>query len=73
MWYYEIAREALADVEKEGRFSYEDRLAPHQYYYPEDLDVRRAPGRRAPLGRPLEVSRPDVTMRGTRPFGLGLV
>jgi len=69
VWYYGIAKDALKDVQKEDRLSYENRSAPHQYYYTEDLEGATA----RPRKQPLKVDRPDVTMRGVKPFGLGLV
>jgi hypothetical protein len=69
--YYGIAKDALKDAQKEDRFSYENRFAPHQYYFAEDL-VSPPPHRRL-TREPLKVERPDWTMRGVTPFGLGMV
>lgn len=61
VWYYGIAKEALRDAQKEDRLSYENRSAPHQYYYTEDLASPASQSRRR---EPLKVEKPDVTMRG---------
>jgi len=71
VWFYGIAKEAIGDAQKEERLSYEDRDAPHQYYYADDLSP--GPPRKQPLSQPLKVERPDVTMRGVTPNAQGLV
>jgi len=65
VWLYGIAREALKEAQKEDQLAYENRSAPHQYYYAEDLATPPTRPRKQPLGEPLKVERPDVTMRGT--------
>jgi len=67
VWLFGIAHDALRDAQKEGRLSYEDRGAPHQYYFHEDLMREPTPPRKGPMSQPLEVPRPDVTMRGVAP------
>lgn len=62
IWLYGIAREALNEAQKEDRLSYENRSAPHQYYYTEDVASPSA--RPKPSREPLQVAQPDVTMRG---------
>jgi len=62
IWYYGIAKEALNEASKEDRLSYENRSAPHQYYFTEDL--LSTPPRGRNIQEPLRVDKPDVTMRG---------
>jgi len=67
VWLFGIAHEALREAQKEGRLAYEDRGAPHQYYFHEDITQAPAQSRRSPMSQPLQVPRPDVTMRGVSP------
>ena len=64
-----IAQEALNDYKKQNNLSYEERDAPHQYYYTED-EGKPSP---IPSNEPLQVTRVDVTPRGNRDVGFGLV
>ena len=62
-----IAKDALKDALKQDRFSYENLSGPRQYYYKEDMPQLQ--DKPAPMSQPLQVSRPDVTMRETTPGG----
>ena len=66
------AIEALKDIKKEDRLSYESKEAPHQYYLHEDVPIPSgSPYLHAK--EPLLVERMDVNMRGNRDVGLGMV
>jgi len=67
VWLYGIATDALKEARKEGRLSYEERGAPHQYYFHEDVEQEAITPRKGPMSQPLQVPRPDVTMRGVTP------
>lgn len=61
--FYGMAKEALSEAQKEDRLSYENRAAPHQYFFTEDI-VPGVDGRPKTSREPLQVAQPDVTMRG---------
>ena len=58
---YGVAIDALRNAKKERQLSYEDRNAPHQYYYPEDLRTNIEP---LPKREELSVPQMEVTTRG---------
>lgn len=62
-----IAKDALKSAQKQDQLSYENLSGPHQYYYKEDLQLPT--DRKSPMTQPLQVSKPDVTMRDTVPGG----
>lgn len=72
VWFYGIALDALQAARKEDQLAYEHRGGPHQYYYPEDVDMpAESPRGSNPMNQPLRVERPDVTIRSTEPTAPG--
>jgi len=62
-----ISKDALRQLQLQTQLSYENVAGPRQYYYSEDLEGTSE--KAFPMSQPLEVSRPDVTMRELVPGG----
>ena len=72
IWMWEAAKAAVDDIQKEDRFSYENRTAPHQYYYDEDLD-QLSTQPKAHQRNPLAEERTESGVRNDRSTSKGLV
>ena len=72
IWMWEAAKAAVDDIQKEDRFSYENRTAPHQYYYDEDLD-QPSTQPKAHQRNPLAEERTESGVRNDRSTSKGLV
>jgi len=72
IWMWEAAKAAVDDIQKEDKFSYENRTAPHQYYYDEDLE-QPSTTPKAHQRNPLAEERTESGVRNDRATGKGLV
>jgi len=64
-----IAKDAVKAAQVQDQLSYENVNGPHQYFYPEDLNKEDRGPTTVPMKQPLEVSKPDVSIRDMTPGG----
>ena len=64
-----IAKDALKAAQVQDQLSYENTSGPRQYYYSDDTNREDRGPKTVPMKQPLEVSKPDVSIREMSPGG----